>query len=416
MSLPLWGWLAAGAAAVLALKPSNRPSWNPFKKSLRAPVPSVKVPSVKVVVRELADPPESKASNPATYGEAVVMPDDVHEAWLWLGKRWVEPFSRLANDALPPGEQGNPDFRAGTFIDWTLAFVADRGTRDALIFGVFGIGLRPNSSSGNKGEVTVKEIAAVASTTGKVVASVATGMTIVGAGLLQLGVSAGVVAGMVSVVTTAAAASGFAAAAVAVQAAIVAFFYGVLGSAEGHSLSSYLIKGAGITDDIRAAIAMRDAGARISDAVERIAVREAVFSDQLSVLNPPPEKRAVPTMKAEGLVERQRMLERWVTSFLQSHWGMPWSPVAAKVYLQSNGAIHLHGFEWLGGPNGYHIKDGRWVGAGWLNGGSAGTEASMEGQRYALAVFAGLGEVEAAWLAKKPSTRGGPLRIKVQRR
>ncbi len=414
MTVPWWAWLVGGGTALAVLSPAKPGrKWAPLRKLKRSPLPA-QSGSYEIT---WVDGNGSLPSNPITYGSAVVMPQDVYDAWRYAIASAVVPFSEMAQAGLEPGERANIDVDAGKYLDWTLAFGVDRGVRDAFVFNTLDVGWRPDDQAGKKseGEATTEEILEVASSAGKALGSVASVAAAAGGVLIAVGVPAGVVSSIMAASILAAKAGGFAVVAVAVMSALVVIAFAIFGAATGKTLSAYLIKGGPVTDDIRRAVAFRDKGGRLSYALDAVAVRDITTADQLGQTT-----FQAPEMKATGRLEGQRALENWVGSFLVNHWGLPWTPAMGAAYQMTKGkGANIHGFEWLGGSKTYRITGHRdpetsaLVDGHWVSGEDAGTEVGTEGRRFALAIFAGLGTEEAAWLAKRPGTRGAGYHLKI---
>lgn len=374
------------------------------------------------------DPSESLTSNPVKYWDAVVLPKHLVPAWQRIIQGSVGAMAQASWDKnLDPGDRPTADIDqdgTGRNLLWANAYAADRAMRDAIIFGVITTGAIPEGTdeservlgeNPDKGAVTAEHVAAATGTTAAVLGSLAAGTiastvtTTVASSLVAVGVpatmattigsAAGSAAGLAAAaggVATVAAAVWPAAAMAAALAAIVSILWGAIGSARGHTLRSYLVNGRPATPDVEEATALRDAGGRMSDALALIEPMDVLIQDAYEKVYPgesPPV--SLPKISGPEIAE-QAELEDWIANFLLHHWGMPWTEPYALVFRNYASAgiempENLHGFEWIGDCTEAGMKQ---------------PPASTEGRRRVLAVFAGLGEREAAWLAKKPGTRG----------
>lgn len=392
--------------------------------------------------RKFVDPQSSLPSNPALYPN-VVMPVELVPAWSRVVESSVGLMAQTMWDKAPPAERvvaEIDEYGTGKNLGWVNGYATLRPIRDAMVFGALTRGTIPEGTEesyqvlckeqyeagglgggpGTCGEedigaATAKDIAAAMGTTAAVIGSIASGTVAtsvsgaVASSLIAVGVpsgiattigsaagsaaglaaSAGSVAGVAAVVWPAAAM-------VAAVAAIMATIWAAIGSAKGHTLQTYIVRGRPATPDVEAAVALRDAGGRLSEALRLITPMDVVIQDAYEMVYPG-EAGTVSLPSIQGPeIEEQAALEEWVADFLLHHWGMPWTePFAGFYRISAAKGIHmqnaLHGFEWIGEcrENGIEMPP-----------------ASTEGRRRVLAIFAGLGEKEAEWLAKKPGTRG----------
>lgn len=439
LPIALLGLLGLFAATSKSSKPKSVVRFEHVKRFLDKSLEKQLRDVQRLPRRHLVDPPESRASNPAKFWQDVVLPPELVPAWQRLIRRSVGLMAQVNWDKNSPGERPTADVDqhgTGKNLLWVYGYSAERSMRDAIIFGVITRGVWPEGTEEvervlgdddvDKGAVTAEHIAAATGTTAAAIGSLAVGTvaTTVATSITSSLVAVGVPSAVATTIgTTAGSAAGLAAAAggvasiaaavwpaaamAAALASIVSIFWGAIGSAKGWTLRAYLVDGRPATPDVAEATALRDAGGRISDALRLIEPIEMIVEDAYERVYPgesPPE--ILPKISG-SLIDEQAALEQWIANFLLNYWGMPWTKPFAELYQLSEKARKLgvapppvitdekgnahHGFEWIGKctENGVELPP-----------------ASTEGRRRVLAIFAGLGEKEAEWLAKKPGTRG----------
>jgi len=307
-------------------------------------------------------------------------PEQIRRAWHRVMNATVVPAIRVSGIE-------NVRYRtdgSGENLYWIVAYLMPRGMRDAFVFDTLRVAYKPSSTDARKGEATKKQIEEAVGTVGAVMATTGSAVAWISAALTAIGVPAATVAAVSSGLTAVLSASGPFIAVVGVIAAIVAALVGILGLATGHTLDVYTGKGIPVTDDIRRAVALRDQGGRLSDALALITPRQATpAADGLG----PGVPGLYPTIFREGdPIGDQRTLEEYVAAYLRDNKKLPCLTVGCGMKVGNKVTDTL----------------------AWLGGEASSFQVDMQARRLALAQFAGLGAAESEWLSLAPSDRTQP--------
>lgn len=272
-------------------------------------------------------------------------------------------------------------------------YLTPRGMRDAFIFNSLVVGSTPSggdSEVDRAGEATKEQIGEVVGAIGTTVAVIGQALAYITTALTALGLNASLVASIAGASAGLLASLGPFIAAVGIIAAIVAAFVGFLGIAQGHELTHYILKGIPFTEDIRAAVRLRDEGGRLSDAMSLIQGRDVTLPpDNYEIVYNAGKGRSgyFPTYRQEELdgktpIDDQRALENMVSTYLLTYDDLP-------CLTQGCGTVAGHDTLW------------------WIGGKESPYPLPMKGRRLILAQLAGLGSAESEWLAELPTARKG---------
>ncbi|NUO51552.1 MAG: hypothetical protein HOV80_22070 [Polyangiaceae bacterium] len=301
-------------------------------------------------------------------------------------------FSAAKGEHL--GQDGSAEYVA---IPWN-PIATLRPMRDAFAFELLSIGLRWDNK-GDPGAATTADIEdavkGAAQTVEEVkawaekIATIATSI----AGTAGAAGAVGVIAGIGGAVGAALSWTGVAVAIVAALAAIAAGIAAAVEGAKDPEKVPYVIRGQAKIQGIADAISLRYKGARLSDALARIPVRDVVFTDGMG-----DHQAKSPTLGVN--IDSQRALEDFAANYLLNFKGLPrFYQEKERQLVEQSGVDPYTG--WLG--RGEPIGDPSRYDAVWTAYGEK--VAPMSVRRLLFAWVCGLGEEEAAWLALEPGTR-----------
>lgn len=378
MSVPIWAWLVGGGVvAAVALKPSKAKKLRRLNTKLQG-VLRANVARLRPDVRPLAQSvlqgqrwyppvPDATTVKPRKWDDEGALRGDRLKAMGYLAEKWMRPFFIgdmngqnayviFDNRGLIMQRSASGTDKDFVQLDPGVVLVAGREMRDAYALGTMTLGVQfdnPEVPAMSKEEVS-KATGVALELVEDVTKYVQTAADV----LVGIGVLSSAAAAVIAATATAvAAAAGAAGAAAAVVFAILFAVMEAVGWAAGADATFYAKAGRQPTPGDLRAQALRAAGGRLSDAIQ---------------LSSSPEW-------GNGRLEAQRNLEDWVAAYLYDHAGMP------LLHPDPNHSLKLWG-----------LSGGK---------GSAESKRSMRAQ---VALLAGLGEAEAAWLALPPGERGGP--------